>query len=535
MASPPSLFGRRPSLASGWGSLPLWGALAVFAATFGTYLATMPPSITWRNDGADGGELATAAYRLGIPHPPGYPTYVLVGRLFTLLPWGDIAHRLGVMSALFAAFTCGLVFLTAWRCLEAPKGWLARLAAALVASLSLAFSPVFWSQATIVEVYALNAAFAAALVYLTFPARERGPRPGGGALLGFVFGLGLGNHLSLALFMPMAAVALWPEGRDGPIRADQGLVRTMASFLLGLMVYSYLPLRARSYPVINWGGPGGTLWLIGARQYRELAFGLPLTEAPARLSAWASLLLAQFGLWGMTLALAGLWYLWRSQRRLFLASILGFALPSVYAIGYRTADSYIYLIPAYIMASLWLGQGVGLTFSSLADWAAAGRHGAIRKAIYGGVAGLLVLLPLVSLASNFPGQNLRGEREAYDYARGTLEEVASRALVVAASDRHTFALWYFRYGLMVRPDVAVLNAGLLQYRWYRDNVRHRHPELIFATESPDPRRQLLQLLAAQVGQCPIYLTFKDEGLLENFSLVETKGLYQVYPKGGGVP
>jgi hypothetical protein len=269
------------------------------------------------------------------------------------------------------------------------------------------------------------------------------------------------------------------------------------------MVYLYLPLRARSHPVVNWGGPGGTWWLVSARQYRELAFGLPLVELPARLSAWASLLLAQFGVIGVVLALAGLWYSWRSQRRLLLATLLGFALPSIYAIGYRTADSYTYLIPALLVASLWLGQGIGLLLSALANWDVAGGQNGVRRVVYGGMAGLLLIFPTVSLAGNFSSQNLRNEREAQQYGRSVLEEVAPHALVVAASDRHTFALWYFRYGLMVRPDVAVLNAGLLQYRWYRDNVEHRHPELAFPAQSPDPRHQLRELLAAQVGQRPV--------------------------------
>ena len=137
-----SLFRRRPSLPAELQRPPLWGALVVSATAFIVYLVTMPSSITWRHDGADGGELATAAYRLGIPHPPGYPTYVLVGRLFTLLPWGDVAHRLSLMSALFAAFACGLVFLVAWRCLEAPEGWPGLWVAALGASLSLALSRI---------------------------------------------------------------------------------------------------------------------------------------------------------------------------------------------------------------------------------------------------------------------------------------------------------------------------------------------------------------------------------------------------------
>ena len=78
--------------------------------SFLVYLATLAPTITWRNDGMDGGDLISAAYTLGIPHPTGYPTYVLLARLFSFLPWGDVAYRVNLMSAVFASLTVLLVY-----------------------------------------------------------------------------------------------------------------------------------------------------------------------------------------------------------------------------------------------------------------------------------------------------------------------------------------------------------------------------------------------------------------------------------------
>ncbi|MGC8878576.1 MAG: protein O-mannosyl-transferase family, partial [Anaerolineae bacterium] len=58
---------------------------------FIVYLITLAPSITWCNDGADGGDLITATVTGGVPHPSGYPTYLLLGSLFVHLPLGDLA------------------------------------------------------------------------------------------------------------------------------------------------------------------------------------------------------------------------------------------------------------------------------------------------------------------------------------------------------------------------------------------------------------------------------------------------------------
>ena len=76
-----------------------WAALAVPLLV---YLLTLAPTITWAHDGADGGDLITAAYTLGVPHPPGYPVYCLLGHLFAHLPLRDVAWRLNLMSAVGA-------------------------------------------------------------------------------------------------------------------------------------------------------------------------------------------------------------------------------------------------------------------------------------------------------------------------------------------------------------------------------------------------------------------------------------------------
>ena len=76
---------------------------------FIVYVYTLAPTITWRNEGTDSGDLATAVAVGGVPHPPGYPTYLILGEAFKLLPFGDIAYRLNLLSAACAALTVAVV------------------------------------------------------------------------------------------------------------------------------------------------------------------------------------------------------------------------------------------------------------------------------------------------------------------------------------------------------------------------------------------------------------------------------------------
>ena len=182
-------------------------ALIVGLVAMVVYLLTLAPGLTWAHQGADGGDLASAVAVGGIPHPPGYPTYVLLGRMFALLPLRDVAFRLNLMSAACAATTIVLLYmllvltLTPRRNTHTPARWDAiETLAPVCAALAFAFSPVFWSQALITEVYALNALFVAATLLLAQSGRTR--------LTWLVFGLGLGNHLSLLLVAPALLLLL---------------------------------------------------------------------------------------------------------------------------------------------------------------------------------------------------------------------------------------------------------------------------------------------------------------------------------------
>ncbi|MEA3376039.1 MAG: DUF2723 domain-containing protein, partial [Chloroflexota bacterium] len=133
--------------------VPLAGA----ALLLGVYLLTMAPTLSWSHHGADGGDLVTAVARGSIPHPPGFPTYLLLGELFNRLPLRDPAWRLNLLSAVAAGLTIAAV-----RRLRFPSSTLG----VLCAGLCLGLAPLFWSQALIAEVYTVAALFSALVVLL---------------------------------------------------------------------------------------------------------------------------------------------------------------------------------------------------------------------------------------------------------------------------------------------------------------------------------------------------------------------------------
>jgi len=155
-------------------------AVLLFLGVFSLYLYTAPPASTGY---ADSSELITASYILGIPHPPGYPLYVLVGKLFSFFPVGEIAFRYAIMSSMLGAFAVTFIYLALVKILGGTNGehtpkskgrgsfiFLRRnyqtIVPALTGALGLAFSYIFWLYSIVTEVWAMNSFFTALLIYL---------------------------------------------------------------------------------------------------------------------------------------------------------------------------------------------------------------------------------------------------------------------------------------------------------------------------------------------------------------------------------
>jgi hypothetical protein len=155
--------------------------------------------------------------------------------------------------------------------------------------------------------------------------------------------------------------------------------------------------------------------------------------------------------------LAGLgWlHLWRERRALAGVSALAFGALSLYAIGYNTADSLVYLVPVLPLAALWLGVGLA--------WAVAWMEGRLRQGAWA-----ILLLPLLQAALFWGQMDLSGDRVAMDWAGQVLEEAPPQAVLLSAQDTHTFTLWYVHDVLGKRPDVVVMDQDLWANGPYRD-------------------------------------------------------------------
>jgi hypothetical protein len=472
-----------------------WAAFGSFGLPVVVYLLTLAPGITWSHGGADGGDLITAAYTLGIPHPPGYPTYCLLGWLFARLPLPDVAGRFSLMSAMGAALASFGLYAAVLEWQSTRHGATREaVVTALGAAWGLAFVPLLWSQALVAEVYAVNAAFVACVLWLAL--RVHSSRQASPVVLGLVWGLSLGVHLTNVALLPVLAWAL-ATARQGRSFLPMAL-RWLLGTALGLCVFAYLPLRA-GRGAVTWGDPstvGGWWWVVSGALYRGYVFALPPRAIPARLLSLMRHLVFGFGPTGVALIVGGVESLarqrgrwsgrtilppgWRRsrtgnvrcvRRELLLASGLSWLSFVAYGIGYDTSDSYVYLIPAMIIAAFWLAEGLAEGVRWLRE-----RLGP-RRGLAVGMC-LAFAGPMFALVLNYQRMDVHRDTEALDFGEAVLAAAPSRAVLLSNQDAHTFTLWYFQHVLGRRSDVAVVDTGLLGYDWYLADLRRAYPELL---------------------------------------------------------
>lgn len=432
---------------------------------FCIYFVTLAPSLTWANSGSDGGDLISAAATGGVPHPSGYPLYLILAGLFQRLPVGSLAFRTNLMSAVCSLLAAGLLFALLEKQLRSSTP-------ALLAALAYGLSPLVWSQAVITEVYALQALLTVAILSaLLSPVRKPSLFMGQGLL----FGLALGNHLT-TLFLAPLLIFLRPPAMDGarpePLFSRQSakvIGLRFAGVFLGLLIYGILPLRASAGPPVNWGNPvtlDNFWWLVSAQIYREYAFSLSAPEILERFQGWAGFLLHQFTFIGLGLGFYGV--TGKLPAWLRASTIWLFVSFSLFAIFYVYPDSYVYILPANLALSVWIGV-------ALQDLSAIATKQGYRWSQLLPI--VLFVGLLVRSLSLLPELDASRDQRAETFGKKLMTSAPQDALIFTDTDKETFSLWYFHFALGQRPDLAIIASSLLPFNWYQETLETTYPDL----------------------------------------------------------
>jgi hypothetical protein len=422
---------------------PVLLGLLVFLAPFCLYFNTMAPTVY----GLDSAELTTGAYTLGIIHSPGAPLYLLVGRLFCFLPFGDVGWRVNLVSVLTGALSSFFVYTTIRR--VTGRAWIG-----VATAWMLAVSYYVWVWAVVAELYAPHLCIVAALLWLVVKWRDTRRD----ALLwaaGILAGLGIGNHTALVLVGPGLAWLVFasdPTLWRHPWRFLGPGIAALAAFVA---VFLYLPIRHAAHPPVDYVRDyfpqidlfsiKGWFWMIRGGMFESLFFSVPLAEISVHLRRLAAQLLANYGVLAAAVGLLGLGTGWAesSARRHFTIScLLLFACHSVFYLAYGALDTdWMYSVSYLILALLF-----GLGLKSIEE-----RIG--LSGVLGAMTGLLIL----RLAwFNYPYVNLRNDVSARATGERIMAVMEPGALFIGMWE-HEPILSFLHLVEGRRADVTLMN------------------------------------------------------------------------------
>ncbi len=438
----------------------------------------------------DSGELALAAVQLGLAHPPGQPLHTLLGHVFAHVPYLPALVGVNLLSALPGALALVPAASLADQLLGArARPIVVRLVPWFLALFAL--HPALWEPATRVEVYAL----ATFLCVWSLAASFERPSP---FAIGLALGLAAAANPVIALITGVAVAHRVLQARRWPL--------AIASGLLALALYAYVPLVANRTDVMVWGAPRDferALRYFLLRDY-ALHHGISLRAWATHVADWfvASRdrgLVPWVVIGSIACAVLG-------RPSLVLVFALSLAYIALNVVWHVEIPDY----DGYLGAGLWVLAAAVL---------AAGLRSYAQPALQRG-SGLLTLITVIATLAAEPnlGQRTRSEdRLARTLAERVLEEAPARAIVIAETDAVTGALFYLQGAERARSDVTVLAYGLASSSWHWEELLRSHRDLAaFELRGPGGRAGRVQRMLAANAARPV--------LLERFATGRALGL-----------
>jgi hypothetical protein len=508
-------------------------AAAASALVFVLYLITLAPSTAmW-----DTSEYIAAAYTFGLPHPPGNPFFVLLGRFFAILPIApNVAMRINILAAVCSAGAAGMWFLITERVLVGwlPQRW-QRIVGGSLAALIGATAFTVWAQSVVNEkVYTVSLLGLALVSWLIVRWCDDPDGPKADRLLvmiAYLSGLGYANHMAGFLALPALAAAVAVRRPGTLLRRPRLLLAIAGALLLGMTPFLTQPFRAAYFPAINEGEPTGCATQIGVGctlskatydrfmyNFNRGQYGKPgLTDRQAPFLAQVEMwwlyfrwqwLRDPFGnhpalqnmLATLFLLLGGLggYVHWKRDRRSFsyfgpLMFMVTLAL--IYYMNFKYGSSqapdlgetvprevrdrdYFYLW-SFSALSVWIALGLVFVWETVAALIGSEKIRVgdetldLPRRRSWLLATPVLAIAIIPLFANWQSASRAGQTDTADFAADLLNSVEPYGILVTSGDNDTFPLWYAQEVEGIRRDVIVACLSLLNTDWYTRQLLRR--------------------------------------------------------------
>lgn len=419
------------------------------------YIITASRTLPW----GDGAEFYIAVRTLGIPHPSGYPLFILINRLLYLLNTSPL-----FLNSLPGIFTCIAVlflYLIIFRLTED------RLVS-IILPLFFAFGQEIWLQSVAAEIYTLNLFFFVFMIYLlTNGSTNKRFMP----LLFFVSGLALTNHLTSLLYIMPILIFVFLQKRKS--------IRYLPLALIPLTIYIYFPVRSLTNPILDLFNPENLGQFINyasgkAFYYRTLFFSGRYIIEQLRQFLYASwrqfLILIPLGFYGIFLT---------KDKRLRSLFIIMLILVFGYSLLYNIPDKQGYFLPFY---ALWL------IFIALA----------LSKIIPRCFKIVLLIFPMISILVNYRLCDLSQESSLDDLCTSIYESSQNNSIII--SDDYFVFCGLLNKELDEQKQIIPVSQFYLKMDWYADQLKNNYQELNISKKIHDILEECNEKLATVHGE-----------------------------------
>ncbi|MCX7876545.1 MAG: DUF2723 domain-containing protein [Melioribacteraceae bacterium] len=458
---------------------------------FVIYLFTLAPSVIQ----IDSGELATVQYTLGIAHPTGYPLFTILGYLFLQIP---IGLRKISQANLLAAIWCSLsilfliksIYLLLSNKIELNKKNIKKkkniieeinysedqkVISVIAGSFFLAFSKTFWLQSTSVEVYSLQTFLFTIIIYFILKAFYSNDSKEW-IYVGISFAFGFANHMTTLLIIPFALILFLFKEKINAYSLRIIFKTIIISLPILILFYLYLPFRALQNPIMNWGNPINfeNFWRhFTGKQYQVWLFS-SFDSAKKQLSYFITNFPDEFTFAGIILGFIGFINLAKTNRRIFISTLITFLFSILYSINYDIADIDTYFLLANIIFSIWITYGFVYLYEKLY------KSLTLRKLIVP-IFVVIIFIPLII------NKNKTDQSDVLifeDYTKTILNSVEKNSIILSYQwDYFISASYYFQFVENYRKDVVVVDKELLRRSWYYNQMKRNNYEVYKSIEN----------------------------------------------------
>ncbi|MCD6386092.1 DUF2723 domain-containing protein [Candidatus Sumerlaeota bacterium] len=499
----------------------VYSFILLIVILIGIYIASIPSGIYWK----DAGEFCLAGRFLGIAHPPGSPLYVAIGRIFSFIPLRDVAFRMGCLSAVFGGLSIGLLFLTVYYAFNHLSLPLRGKFPVLLSVASIGIGASFWHYSAVPEVYTLGL-FLFLLGFYFYQCWIISRRLNYLASGFLALGLACSVYLPLVIYVPIFIAVLIISVR---LRNLPRLVLVSGVFfLLGLLIFLFLPFRAHGSPILNWGKPDTLPRLIAhitGSQYQGAKLIIPFVFFPYRLVRLAGMFIYEFPV------------------VLLITGLLGFMTSTSLRKGWQ-----IWLIPGYVVVTNivfslryveWLPHFFLPAYLMLGFLATIGTlHFTKRRTL------IIILLLINFLWLAGSGLKIaRARKSSFPEKMATtiLDSLPGRALLVLENGNSVNICLYEQWCRGRRPDVIILDP----FGTYYTQAQHKGFTALadYVLSWQDPRRPSFRtaLLSHITDFLKERRVFADSIFVLNSHLQEryvlspvTPGIWEIMGKGSVV-